>query len=60
MASKLPSLPLLSSLILPDPTRSAFSLPPPAASAASIFQIFLEPAAPRAAVARVLTEGAEV
>lgn len=36
-------------------------LPPtPAGSAASIFQIFLEPAAPRAAVARALTEAAEV
>lgn len=47
--------------LLPDPPRSPFSsLPLPAASAASIFQIFLEPAAPRAAVARVLTEAAEV
>lgn len=46
--------------LLPDPPRSAFSLPPSSSSAASIFQIFLEPSASRAAVARVLTEAAEV
>lgn len=47
--------------LLPDPPRSAFSsLPYPARSGASIFQIFLEPAASQAAVARVLTEAAEV
>lgn len=46
-------------LLCPSPPSSR-SFPPPDGSAASIFQIFLEPAAPRAAVARALTEAAEV
>lgn len=46
--------------LLPDPPCSSSSaLPPRAGSAASIFQIFLEAAAPQAAVARALTEAAE-
>lgn len=46
-----------SSLILPAPPSPLSH--PTAGSAASVFQIFLEPVAPGAAVARALTEAAE-
>lgn len=45
--------------LLPGPLRAPPSPPTPGWLRASIFQIFLEPAAPRAAVARALTEAAE-